>query len=333
MSGRRTRALTEADRRTARAWERFVGGEAVTDGVRPQILLSWHRSRDDYAVDPGRERAPLADEAPAPAAAATVAAELGAAAMSVASAVEALGGVVAVGDGGGRILAAWGDPGAVTRGREQNLNPLFAWSERATGTTGIGMALHADGAVAVTRSEHWCAAFHDSTCAAVAVRDPADGRALGVIDVSVWNRPLPPRVLPWLERSAAAIEAHLARLTPPRRRRAAPAPDRLVGIRGRAQIVVAVPAVRTVEVDEGIVWLDTDDGRLRTRARTLSALETRLAGAGFARVSRERLVNLARVRELVPARSGGGWLVLDGGGVRVEVSRRRLPSLRRSLGL
>lgn len=329
MNGAR-RSVTDAERRTERAWERFVAGEPAGDDVRPQILRSWHRCRDEFAIDPSRDRAPLAKESEAHPCATTVAAELGAAAMSVAADVAAVGGVVAVGDGAGRILAAWGDDLAVSRGREQNLNPLFAWSERATGTTGIGTALEADGGVAVARAEHWCAAFHDWSCAAVAVRDPFTREPLGVIDVSVWNRTLSPCVLPWLTGAAAAVEARLGRLA--RLPRPAPTDARVVATRAGRQLVVPVASIRVVEVDCGIVWLNTQDGRVRTRARTLAAVEL-LLGDGFVRISRSRLVNVAHVRELVGGRNGGASIVLEGGEPRIGVARRRLPALRTALGL
>ena len=51
------------DRATAAARERFVAG---SDGgeldVRPEILLSWRRCRDEYKIDPGQSRAPSADD-------------------------------------------------------------------------------------------------------------------------------------------------------------------------------------------------------------------------------------------------------------------------------
>ena len=64
------------------------------------------------------------------------------------------------------------------------------WAEASTGTTGVGTALVARGPVAVRRFEHWCAAFHDWSCAAVAVRRP-DGSPIGVVGSPCGDGPFP----------------------------------------------------------------------------------------------------------------------------------------------
>ncbi len=438
MSGRagpRRRRIDEAERLTAAAWERFAAGEEVVDGVRPEILLSWQRCRDEYAVDPGKDRAPPAERSSLGAEESVVAAELGAAAMSITNDVLAIGGVVAVADGNGRILAAWGDETALAHGRTQNLGPAFAWTEAATGTTGVGTALASHDPVAIRWHEHWCSAFHDWSCAAVAVRDPMSDAAAGVIDVSVWNRPLPAAVVGWLTKAVAGVEERLhqraaraygdlvdvyqaqeaggrgvavldaggrvvradataqaaldaadvhlrelARSVAAKARREQgwlgtveltdgseisvepvvstdrvvgvlvriggtgerlPAPreetellrDRLVGVRGQRLILVGTARVRLIELSDGIVWLDTDEGRLRSPLRGLDQLEDRLRGSGFLRVNRRVLVNLQRVREVAPSFKGGLWVLVDGSEALVSVSRRRAAALRAALGL
>src|SRR5690242_21957447 len=45
------------------AWERFVTGADIVQGVRPEILMSWYRCREEYGVDPCLDRAPAAAEA------------------------------------------------------------------------------------------------------------------------------------------------------------------------------------------------------------------------------------------------------------------------------
>ena len=44
--------------RTAAAWERFVAGADIVQGVRPEILMSWYRCREEYGVNPWLERVP-----------------------------------------------------------------------------------------------------------------------------------------------------------------------------------------------------------------------------------------------------------------------------------
>jgi LytTr DNA-binding domain len=339
VSGRLSGALAPAERRAARAWESFAAGESVVEGVRPEIVESWARCRDDFGIEPTRDRALAADPDPALAPEeSVVAAELGAAAMSIASELAELGGLVVVADGRGRMLSAWGDETAERRGKEQNLGPLYSWAEPSTGTTGVGTALVTTGPVAVRRFEHWCSAFHDWSCAAVAVR-AADGRPVGVVGISVWGRPLPERAGEWLAGAASGVERRLRRrahlLTG--RTTTTPAvaplvPGRIAGQRAGRTIVVPVDSVDVVELEDGLVWLGTADGRLRASTRGLDALEARLVPAGFLRVSRTALVNLHRVREIAPAFKGGVWVVTDGGAL-VAVSRRRVPALRAALGL
>src|SRR5579875_648007 len=47
-------------KKTADAWERFAAGADTVRGVRPEILTSWYRCREEYEVDPRLERAPPA---------------------------------------------------------------------------------------------------------------------------------------------------------------------------------------------------------------------------------------------------------------------------------
>lgn len=435
-AGKVIRRVRPSDVGAASAWERFAAGDDVSEGVRPEILLSWTRCRDTYGVDPSRERAPLADAAaPFSAEENVVAAELGAAAMAITNDVRAIGGVVAVADGNGRILAAWGDEDTAGEGSRQNLGPLFSWQEPAAGTTGVGTALESRDPIAVTRFEHWCAAFHDWSCAAVAVRDPINERPVGVIDISVWNRPLPATAIEWLKGAVAGVEERLriragrayGDLVAAYRQRegsargiavldaggrvvmaddvaraalgaaqgrlrelarsvveradldrdwvgsaelvdgarlsvepvtssdrvvgvllradgggselvispssAAPAVhDRLVGARGGRLVLVPASAVRMIETIDGIVWLDTDDGRMRAPGRGLDQLEQRFGGAGFFRVNRQTLVNLARVREVAPGFKGGFFVLMDGAKDSIPVARRRVPALRAALG-
>ena len=341
MSGARGARLAPAERVTARAWEAFVGGGDVVEGVRPEIVDSWARCRDDFGIETSRDRALVADPHPGLAPEeSVVAAELGAAAMTIAPDLAELGGVVVVADGRGRMLSAWGDERAERRGREQNLGPLYSWAEPSTGTTGVGTALVARGPVAVRRFEHWCAAFHDWSCAAVAVRSP-DGRPVGVVGISVWGRPLPERAGAWLREAGSGVERRLGRraaaLAQDTTAEAPPllapvVPGRIVGQRAGRTIVLQVEAVHVVELEDGLVWLGTSDGRLRAAVRSLDTLEARLAPAGFLRVSRTAIVNLHRVREIAPSFKGGVWVVTDGG-ASVAVSRRRVAALRAALGL
>lgn len=345
MSGRASpqlRRLDAQDRLAVDAWERFARGEEVRGGIRADILLSWHRSRDDYKVDPGREAAPVASEQdPGSADAAVVAAELGAAAMELARDVEPIGGILSVSDGKGRVLSAWGDRRAIARAREQNLGPWFGWNEAGTGTTGIGLALESPGPVGVTRAEHWCSVFQDWSCNAVAVRDPLARTPAGVIAVSAWRHALPRTTMDPLVRAANRVERRLReRLAErgPRPRPAiepppAPGATRVAATYAGRLVIVFASEIRLAEFAEGVVWLQTDRGRFRAVARNLLELEERLDAGAFVRISRQVLVSHERVREVTSSRRRGVWIVLDGADALLPVSRRRVPELRRALGV
>jgi sigma-54 dependent transcriptional regulator, acetoin dehydrogenase operon transcriptional activator AcoR len=199
------------DRVTAAAWERFVAGCDVGNGrVRPEILLSWRRCRDVYRIDPRQSRAPAADDyCEHSLKNVRVMTELGIVAMSIRQEVEALGGLLAITDGAGRILTALGDRRALRHGERSGLAPWSAWSEQAIGTNGMGTALEDPRGILVSHSEHWCEALRDWSGAGTTIRDPTTGQPLAVLDVSSWRKPLPDSVLPWLRSAVQGIDREL----------------------------------------------------------------------------------------------------------------------------
>jgi sigma-54 dependent transcriptional regulator, acetoin dehydrogenase operon transcriptional activator AcoR len=196
-----------------RTWERFVAGEELDCRLRPEILASWLRCRDDYKVDPWRDQAPPATAQQVPRALEddVVLAELAGVAKSIEAEVDDRGALVAVADGDGSILTAWGDRRALDVASERNLAPRYTWSERNSGTNGLGTALENDAPTLVRQSEHWCAGFHDWTCAGIAIRDPSTGHPLGVLDISSLGATLPENVLSWLRMAVSPIELELLR--------------------------------------------------------------------------------------------------------------------------
>ena len=174
------------------AWERFVGGDDHVRGVRPEVVISWHRCREKYRVDPHLTEAPAAPaEVDHSLEHDVIFTELGGLAMSAARKVEGLSGIVTVTDAGGRILAAWGDHATLARANDSHLAPWYCWSECAVGTNGMGTALEAHGPVLVSGAEHWCEAFHSWVCAGVAVRDVVTREPIAVLNVSCWRTSLP----------------------------------------------------------------------------------------------------------------------------------------------
>src|SRR3954451_5789194 len=198
----------ENQRRIAAARERFAAGADCVQGVRPEILVSWYRCREEYEVSPHLERAPAAAEGTAHSIEHdVVVAELAGLAACAAREFDGLDGLAVVADGDGRVLASWGSRRMRSLAAESNLAAWSAWSERASGTNGMGTALQSQHPVLVRGPEHWCRGFHPWMCAGVAVRDVVTRDPLAVLNVSCWMTPLPDAVLPWLRAAAAATEA------------------------------------------------------------------------------------------------------------------------------
>lgn len=196
--------------RIATARERFAGGADAVSGVRPEILMSWYRCREEYGVDPALERAPDANDGGAHALEHDVVfAELGGSAACAAAQLDGLDGLVTVADGDGRVLASWGSPRVLRLAADSNLAAWSTWAEPASGTNGVGTALESRRPVLVRGPEHWCRNLDLWTCAGAAVRDVVGHEPLAVLDVSCWRTPLPDAVLPWLSGVAAAAEDRL----------------------------------------------------------------------------------------------------------------------------
>jgi hypothetical protein len=246
--------------RTAVAWERFAAGADSVQGVRPEILMSWYRCREQYRVDPRLDRAPAAAELSAHSMEHDVVfAELGGLAASAAGKVDGLEGLVTVADADGRILASWGSRRIRLLAADSNLAPWYTWSEWASGTNGMGTALESHGPVMVRGPEHWCRGFHPWVCAGVAVRDVVTDDPLAALNISCWKTSLPDTALLWLRKVAAATEAKLqqrahhsgtllaaafadARVTPTTPLAAVDAAGNVVIANGEAAVLIGTPA-------------------------------------------------------------------------------------------
>ena len=176
----------------AAARERFAAGADTVRGIRPEILMSWYRCREEYEVDPGLDRAPAAAEVSAHSIERDmVFAELGGLATSAAAEVDGLDGLVSVADPDGRILACWGSRRIRRLAADSNLAPWSTWSEWACGTNGMGTALESHRPVMVRGPEHWCRGFHPWACAGVAVRDVVTDDPLAALNIPCWKMAVP----------------------------------------------------------------------------------------------------------------------------------------------
>ncbi len=201
------------DRATAAARERFAAGQDTWDAaVRPEIGRSWRRCRDDYGIDPDQTRAPPADDSCERSLKANrVLTELGSVSAALAASAQARGGLLAIADGSGRVLATRGDRTARRDAGRSNLAPWSSWSERAFGSNGIGTALECADGIVIRRSEHWCAGLRQWSCAGLCLRDPATASPLAVLSISSHQDPLDDQSLAWLRKSVKGIERELHR--------------------------------------------------------------------------------------------------------------------------
>jgi len=99
------------------------------------------------------------------------------------------------------------------------------------------------------------------------------------------------------------------------------------------KILLSVEDIYYVMAKDDYSYLFTDAERYLSTI-SLAQLEQRLEPRGFFRVHRRYLVNLSQVKEVVPMYGGTLLLTLqDSGATQVPVSRRRVPALKRALGL
>ncbi|MBB6564556.1 GAF domain-containing protein [Kribbella sandramycini] len=69
-----------------------------------------------------------------------------------------------------------------------HLAPGFAYSERETGTNGLGLALADRAPTLVRAEEHYAQSLCTYTCAAVPVLDPLTGRLEGSVNLTTWYK-------------------------------------------------------------------------------------------------------------------------------------------------
>ena len=91
-------------------------------------------------------------------------------------------------DADGLVLNRFSGDHALLRALDRvHLAPGFAYSERAAGTNGLGLAL-ADRAPALVRAEqHYSLSLCSYTCAAAPVLDPGTGRLEGAVNLTTWS--------------------------------------------------------------------------------------------------------------------------------------------------
>ena len=87
-------------------------------------------------------------------------------------------------------------------GRGMHLERGGRWNEADIGTNAIGTAIASGQPVQIHASEHFCSDVQRWTCAAAPIHHPADGKLLGVLDVSGPASTFNPQSLAYARRPA-----------------------------------------------------------------------------------------------------------------------------------
>lgn len=99
------------------------------------------------------------------------------------------------------------------------------------------------------------------------------------------------------------------------------------------KLLISVEDILYIMAKDDYSYLHTAADRYLS-TMSLASLETKLDSAGFFRIHRRYLVNLSCVKEVVPMYGGTLLLTLtDDAGTQIPVSRRRVPALKKALGL
>lgn len=108
--------------------------------------------------------------------------------------------------------------------------------------------------------------------------------------------------------------------------------ERISVDKGGKKVLIPIDCIRYIKAHDDYAYLQTDKDRFFSTS-SLAQLEKRLDGHGFFRVHRGYLVNLSSVTEVESVSGGTLLLTLDSCDEKVPVSRRRVSSLKKALGL
>jgi transcriptional regulator of acetoin/glycerol metabolism len=174
------------DTRLAQARERFLAAEPIEPGqVRDTILASWRRCREwhvaadridlSYVGDPDLDTPLTRNALPV--------------LQNLQENLEGQPISVILTDAHGVALSRL----TADRDLERHLDsvqlaPGFSYAEEFVGTNGIGTALESGQAAHVFGHEHYAEHLEDLACAAVPVRHPISGKAIGAVNLTCWRK-------------------------------------------------------------------------------------------------------------------------------------------------
>ncbi len=205
------------ERAVMRAWDRFLsdGAEQSRDLVQVRSLIhdSWHRSATG-GIDAMGIEAPLKTDRDEIEYLTHENAELLSAARrsfsSLGQLLDGTGAMLVLADRDGVLIDAIGDKQTLHDGMDIHLGIGGTWNEDAVGTNGIGTALWTGQPVFVHAAEHFCAGIKSWTCAGAPIRDPLDGKIIGVVDLSGYFPIFRPHNIALVAATARQIEKALA---------------------------------------------------------------------------------------------------------------------------
>lgn len=228
VAARRSRSRPEArrlvsvnadydERITMRAWETLLSGEADKARsrfpIRSLIHDSWNRcatggidaQQGEAPINSGKDEIEYLTRANGDL--------LTAARRSFATIgrlLDGTGAMLVLADGDGMLIDAIGDKKTIHDGMDIHLAIGGKWTEDVVGTNGIGTALWTGEPVFVHAAEHFCAGIKAWTCAGSPIRDPFDGKIIGVVDLSGHPDIFRPHNTAFVAAAAREIEKALA---------------------------------------------------------------------------------------------------------------------------
>ncbi|MFE7797592.1 transcriptional regulator [Nocardia sp. NPDC057440] len=210
--------LTQLAQRVSSAHRSFLEGvdrlptlRPDGDAVRPVVLDSWRRSRNNGVNPDGFGDAVDLDGLELQryrAAHPTALIRPVVRKLLVEDAAEA-GLLVAISDAEGRLLWVEGDSKVKDRALAMNFVEGADWSEDRVGTNAPGTALALDHHVQIFGAEHFSRVAHEWSCSAAPVHDPLTGRVIGAIDITGGPRVAAVEVLSLIRATVLAAESEL----------------------------------------------------------------------------------------------------------------------------
>ncbi|MDH6515703.1 hypothetical protein M2163_007319 [Streptomyces sp. SAI-135] len=120
--------------------------------------------------------------------------------------------IMVVADEDGRVLWREGSPAVLRKADGTGFELGADWRENVVGTNGIGTPVVVRRPVQVFASEHFVRSQTSWTCTGAPVKDPRDGRLIGVVDVSGPLDTMHPATLAWVDSVAKLAESRLREL-------------------------------------------------------------------------------------------------------------------------